>query len=99
MMPGDTGTLGRKVAPPSTLAVTKYWAVRLVPPELRASYQLTATLPVTGSEAMAGRYCEKAVWSSLTRTGWLHVVPLSSEVRTKMSRSSEVVVGASEYAM
>ena len=57
------------------------------------SYQLTATSPVVWSTAMAGKYwvapTVPAEGSSLTRTGVLQVVPLSSE---KMYEDVGVVV-------
>src|SRR4051794_32730689 len=93
--PALTCTLGRNVAPPSVLAVTKYCAWSLAAPALRASNQPTARLPVVWSTASPGKNCELPLASSLTWTGALQVAPLSDEVRTKMLRSSDVVLGAS----
>ena len=40
------------------------------------------------STAMAGMNWLLAVWSSFSRTGWVHVVPLSSEYWNMMSMLS-----------
>src|SRR5687767_13061168 len=89
-----TRTFGENVAPRSSLTETKYSAELLLG-ELRASNQPTATLPVVWSTAMLEKNCEFPPVSSLTRTGALQVLLLSSEKRTKMFRSGELTSGAS----
>src|SRR5258708_18863781 len=59
----------------------------------RQSYQTTARLPVVGSSEIFGRNWLLAVLSSLTRTGALQVVPLSSEDRksTRLNSSHQII--------
>ena len=70
--------LGPKLAPPSELIAPQTWAV-LLAGELRASYQVTARLPVLWSTARAGLNWLFVPGSSLTRTRGLQVAPSSSE--------------------
>src|SRR5437867_11103642 len=53
-----------------------------VPRSLRESYHTTARFPLVGSSEIFGRNWLFVVLSSFTRTGPLHVEPLSSEKRT-----------------
>src|SRR5512140_798512 len=81
--------LGLKLSPPSVLnephscaSVLGRPSVSPVPPvprSLRASYQVTARLPVVGSSDIFGMNWLLTVLSSFTRTPPLQVAPLSSE--------------------
>src|SRR5262249_11165865 len=78
-----TGTLARKLVPPLVLTVAKVCTLALAA-SLRASYQLTARLPVVWSTAAAGRNWLGVPVSSLARTALPQLVPPLVEVRTKM---------------
>src|SRR5258706_13255965 len=67
-----------------------------VPRSARASYHTTARLPLVGSSAILGRNWLLVGLSSFTRTGLLHVLPVSSEYCTQifvLSLSSECPSG------
>src|SRR5438477_12939269 len=80
---------GVKDLPPSVLKAPQTCASSLgmpsvspappAPRSLRASYQLTARLPLVGSREILGRNWLLVVLSSFTRTPALQVAPLSSE--------------------
>ena len=85
---------GRKLNPPSTLAVP-HSSTRLLLPLLRQSYQTTPTSPVIASSAILEKNWLLEPASVLTRSGLLQLPPSLSEKRVKMFRSLLEVVGAS----
>ena len=81
LVPAMTGQSDSAPAPSMALAARS-------PGATNASYGTPPTLPVLWSTAMLGKNWLFVPMSSLTRTGAVHVLPASSEKRTKMSALS-----------